>query len=82
MNQMRSCSIDSVPKQSVESSEAQRIMYFKITNKKVLLRERKRHTARKRAQDADPPPPAGPDPPPLAGLTFDLTPPLPGWIDL
>ena len=24
-------------------------------NKKILLRERKRHTARKRAQDADPP---------------------------
>ena len=42
-------------------------------NKKDPLRERKRHTARKRAQDADPPPrwltdppppPAGPDPPP------------------
>ena len=38
-------------------------------NKKDLLRERKRHTARKRAQDTDPPrwlthpPPAGPDPP-------------------
>ena len=49
-------------------------------NKKVLLRERKRHTARKRAQDADPPP-AGPDPPPPpAGLTFDPDP--PGWIDL
>ena len=34
-----------------------------IDNKTVLLRERKRHTARKRAQDADPPP------------RLDLTPP-------
>ena len=53
-------------------------------NKKVLLRECKRHTARKRAQDADPPPLA--DPPPRLDLTppgswtwpprqLDLTPP-------
>ena len=41
-------------------------------NKKDLLRERKRHTAHKRVQDADPPP-AGPDPPP--GWTW----PPPGW---
>ena len=49
-----------------------------IYNKKVLLRERKRHTARKRVQDADPPP--GPDPPPPGSWTWpprqlDLTPP-------
>ena len=49
-------------------------------NKKVLLRERKRHTARKRAQDADTPPPlAGPDPPPPQAAEPD--PPC-GWIDL
>ena len=57
---------------------------FQNSNKKVLLRERKRHTARKRAQDDDPlpagwtwPPPlsAGPDPPPH---WLELTPPSPG----
>ena len=53
------------------------VLTIKIpTNKKVLLRKRKRHTARKRAQDADPPP-AGPDPP----LPTDLTPPLADWPD-
>ena len=46
-------------------------------NKKVLLRERKRHTARKRAQDADPPPPADWPPPPW----LDLTPPPPAGPD-
>ena len=40
-----------------------------IFNKKVLLRERKRHTARKRAQDADPPP---------TSWTWPLPPPT-GW---
>ena len=39
-------------------------------NKKVLLRERKRHTARKRAQDGDPP------------RQLDLTPPPPRQLDL
>ena len=58
----------------------------KSKNKKALLRERKRHTARKRAQDANPPSPAWTDtPPPPAGLTLppwwlDWTP-LPGWPD-
>ena len=42
-----------------------------IGNKKVLLRERKRHTARKRAQDADPPP-----------HQLDLTPPPHRLTDL
>ena len=45
-------------------------------NKKVLLRERKRHTARKRAQDADPPPQLDLTPPPPRRL--DLTPPAAG----
>ena len=69
---------------------------YQTSNKKVLLCERKRHTARKRAQDADPPswtdpphwltPPAVLTwPPLLAGLTppswTDLTPPA-SWTNL
>ena len=46
---------------------------YLFTNKKVLLCECKRHTARKRAQDGDPP---------LAALTFDLTPPAGLTFDL
>ena len=60
-------------------------LYYYSRNKKVLLRERKRHTACKRAQDADPPlagpnpPPAGPDPPQLDWPPrLDLTHPPPG----
>ena len=51
-------------------------------NKKDLLRERKRHTARKRAQDADTPPPVGSLtwPPTPCRLT-DLTPPPPAGPD-
>ena len=65
-----------------------KIFTYILRNKKVLLREHKRHTARKRAQDAEPPPtpagltppPPGPDPPPAAGpypppQQLDLPPP-------
>ena len=52
----------------------------KSANKKVLLRERKRHTARKRAQDADSPPAGWTDPPLPAGLTHP--PPPADWTDL
>ena len=55
-----------------------------MVNKKVLLLERKRHTARKRAQDADPPQPLT-EPNPRLDLTpqLDLTPPPPlaDWPD-
>ena len=59
---------------------------IQYVNKKVLLRERKRHTARHAASTPyvvlsllTPPPPACPDPPPPAGP--DPWPPLPpaGW---
>ena len=47
-----------------------------IENKKDLLRERKRHTARKRAQDADRPPLLTDTPHPRR---LDLNPPPAGW---
>ena len=46
-------------------------------NKKVLLRERKRHTGPQEGARCWPPRPAGPDPP-LGWLTW---PPLAGWPD-
>ena len=64
--------------------EVPQVWHF--NNKKVLLRERKRHTTRKRVQDADPPrldlPPPGQldlKPPPVGWLTW---PPPPSWLDL
>ena len=60
------------------------LLHYNIINKKVLLRERKRHTARRVVTTHSvvlswltppPPPPAGPDPP--LGWTEDWPP--PGW---
>ena len=82
---------------SVRTERSVRFAYHKKLewncNKKVLLRERKRHTARKRAQDADPPrwltPPPGWTWPPPADWPpqLDLTPPpladlIPHQLDL